>query len=235
MLEIFNLKSSELCEYFTLSPEVMQYRNLTFADMMENPSLASTLNKLIPILTDITELRRMSSDPEYSAESYLYSITEVELYISLLSQLREGFSMIKDNLTSRAFKHLYEIIEKLTESDYYRDINRQLEALTSRVREVKSVTIGVNLDSRLKVESAGVLSINNDKFKSGQLIDRVLRLDFKAGEMTCIAPLTPFRKDQSENQQLALSYALSSALGDVLRSSLRSWKKVIRSLRWNWH
>ncbi len=231
-LELYSLIEVNGCslgDFFTDDAEVILYRQETFSDIEKNPEICAIIKKIIPLLGDITELRRMSSDPEYSAESYLYSITEVELYISLLSQLREGFSMIKDNLTSRAFKHLYEIIEKLTESDYYRDINRQLEALTSRVREVKSVTIGVNLDSRLKVESAGVLSINNDKFKSGQLIDRVLRLDFKAGEMTCIAPLTPFRKDQSENQQLALSYALSSALGDVLRSSLRSWKKVIRS------
>lgn len=47
--------------------------------------------------------------------------------------------------------------------------------------------------------------------------------------MTCIAPLTPFRQDQSDNQQLALTYALSSALSDVFRSSVRSWKKVIQS------
>lgn len=116
----------------------------------------------------------------------------------------------------------------LTQSEYYKNINKQLEELTSRVREVKSVTIGVNLDSSLKAESAGVLAVNNDKFKSGQLLDKILRLDFKSNEMTCIAPLTPFRRDQSENQQLALTYALSAALSDVFRSSIRSWKRVIQ-------
>ena len=70
MLEIFDLKSSDLSQYFTISKEVMEYRNKTFLDMMENPSLTSTLNKLVPILTDITELRRLESDSR-DGEDYL--------------------------------------------------------------------------------------------------------------------------------------------------------------------
>ena len=74
-----------------------------------------------------------------------------------------------------------------------------------------------------------MLSINNERFKSGQLIDKILHLDFRSDEMTCIAPLTPYRREQSENQQLALNSALSSALSDVFRSSVRSWRRVIQS------
>ena len=231
-LELYTLidvKTCSLGDFFTDDAEVIQYRQETFRDLIAHGELGHMLCRLIPLINDITELRRMGNDPAFAAESYLYSITEIELYTSVLAVMKETLLPIKDSLTSRAFKRLCEVVETLTESEYYKNINRQLEELTSRVREVKSVTIGVNLDSRLKAESAGVLSVNNDKFKSGQLIDKILRLDFKSDEMTCIAPLTPFRQDQSDNQQLALTYALSSALSDVFRSSVRSWKKVIQS------
>lgn len=231
-LELYTLidvKGCSLGDFFTDNAEVILYRQETFRDLASHGELGHMLCRLIPLINDITELRRMGNDPAFAAESYLYSITEIELYTSVLSVMKETLLPIKDSLTSRAFKRLCEVVETLTESEYYKNINRQLEELTSRVREVKSVTIGVNLDSRLKAESAGVLSVNNDKFKSGQLIDKILRLDFKSDEMTCIAPLTPFRQDQSDNQQLALTYALSSALSDVFRSSVRSWKKVIQS------
>ncbi|MBR2986654.1 MAG: hypothetical protein IKC63_01415, partial [Clostridia bacterium] len=210
LTELFSLKNSMLSEYFTSDAEVIRYRQSVIADMLETPEIGETLNRVLPILFDILEIRSLDTQNNSTGESYLYSITEIELYTSVLAIMKETLLPLKDSLTGRAFKRLCEVVETLTESEYYKNINKQLEELTSRVREVKSVTIGVNLDSRLKAESAGVLSVNNDKFKSGQLIDKILRLDFKSDEMTCIAPLTPFRNDQSENQQLALTYALSS-------------------------
>ena len=62
MLEILDLKSSELSDYFTTSPKVMKYRNEVFADMMNCAALKETLGKLMPVLTDITELRRLEAD-----------------------------------------------------------------------------------------------------------------------------------------------------------------------------
>ena len=79
-----------------------------------------------------------------------------------------------------------------------------------------------------RADRAGVLAINNEPFKSGELLDKMLRLDFKNDDKTCIAPLVPFRKGQSDNQQMALQNAFNGAIGDVFRSSVRSWKKVIQ-------
>ncbi len=229
LYRLIDLKSGSLGDFFTCDCEVIEYRQETLRDAVQHPELCSMFDRLVPLITDITELRRMSGDPAFSAESYLYSITEIELYSSILRLMKETLSPISGTLESRAFKAMAEAVELLTESEYYININKRLEELTSRVREVKSVTVGVNLDSRLRAESAGVLSVNNDRFKSGQLMDKILRLDFKSDERTCIAPMTPFRREMPENQQLALTYALSGALSDVFRSSVRSWKKVIGS------
>ena len=228
MLEILNLKSSELSEYFTVSADVMEYRSKTFMDMIENPRLTSTLNKLIPILTDITELRRLEADSRDS-EDYLSSITEIELYIACIETLNNGLSEVRDNLKSPAFIALDKRISELVESDYYKELNQKLSDLTKRVREIKSVTIGVNLDSQLRAESAGVLSINAESFKSGDVLDKILRLSFKDDEYTCIANLVPFGKKQSETQQTALSNAFNSAINDVYKSSLKSWKKIVQT------
>ncbi len=228
MLEIFDLKSQELCEFFTTSPEVMKYRFETFSDMMENPSLMDTLNKLVPILCDITELRRLESDSR-DGEDYLSSITEIELYISCIESLSTGLSAVREHLNSPAFIALDKRICELVESDYYKELNAKLQDLTKRVREIKSVTIGVNLDDMLRPTSAGVLSINPDSFKSGDVLDKILRLNFRDDEYTCIASLVPFGKKQSETQQTALSNAFNSAINDVYKSSLKSWKKIVSS------
>ncbi len=227
MLEILDLKNSELSEFFTSSPLVMEYRNEVFSDMMTYPELADTLNKLIPVLTDITELRRLEADSQ--SEDYLSSITEIELYISCIDILYNGFKEIKGSIKSRAFKSFSMKISELAESDYYLELNKKLSELTKRVREIKSVSIGVNLDSQLRPSYAGVLSVNSETFKSGDTIDKILRLNFKDDEYTCIANLVPFAKGQSDNQKTAMSTAFNTAINDIYRSSLRSWKKIVQA------
>ncbi len=225
---LMDLKSCDFGSFYTCDPDVILYRQDTFEDMLANPELSHILIKMIPLLNDITELRRMGSDSAASTESYLYSITEVELYTSLLDLLRDSMIPLAPKLKSTAFKRFAERINTLTGSEYYKNLNKQLKELTSRVREIKSVTIGVNLDSQLRASKAGVLSMNNESFKSGELLDKMLRLDFKNDDMTCIAPLIPFKKGQSDNQQNALANAFNGAINDVFRQSIRSWKKVIQ-------
>ena len=225
---VMDLKNSRLCDFFTTDKDVIEYRQKVFKDLLENQELCDLLIKVNPILSDISELRRLSADKD-SSDTYLYSITEIELYVSCMELLSEGLSPLKDKVNSPAFVALCDHVTELTESEYYRDLNVRLKELTSRVREVKSVTIGVNLDARLCPESAGVLSVNNEYFKSGELLQKILRLDFKSNEYTCIATLLPFKKGQSDNQQNALSIAFNSALNNVFKSSMRSWKKVVQN------
>ena len=228
LLEVFNLKNSELEEYFTTDRRVIQHRMDVFGDMLMHPEISVTLNKLIPVLTDIMELRRLEADTG-NTESYLESITEIELYISSISTLNAGLSPIKDSLKSEALRTLAFRISELAESDYYKELNKKLSELTNRVRDIKSVTIGVNLDSQLRPSSAGVLSINPEPFRSGDVLEKILRLNFKDDEYTCIANLVPFGKKQSENQKTALSLAFNSAINDVYKQSLRSWKKIVQT------
>lgn len=227
MLEMLDLKSSELSDYFTTSKDVIEYRNEVFADMLASPELSSTLNKLMPVLSDITELRRLEANNQN--DDYLSSITEIELYISCIDILYNGFKNVGSGLTSTAFKLFAQKINELAESDYYAELNKKLAELTKRVREIKSVSIGVNLDSLLRPSYAGVLSINSEPFKSGDTIEKILRLNFKDDDYTCIANLVPFDKSQSDNQKTALSTAFNSAINDIYRSSLKSWKKIVQA------
>ncbi len=225
--DIFNLKNGSLTEFFTTDPGVIRYRMDTFADMMNNPGLITTLNRLLPVLWDIMELRRLEADSGETAD-YLASITEIELYISSVDTLDDGLNAVRDNLRSKAFITMCDYINELAESDYYTELNERLYELTKRVREIRSVTIGVNLDAQLRPAEAGVLSINPEPFKSGDVIEKILRLNFKDDEYTCIAQLVPFGKKESDNQKAALTNAFRSAINDVYRSSLHSWKKIVQ-------
>ena len=228
LLEFLDPESRDLSEFFTTSTSVMNYRREMFSDMLKFEELGKMLNAIIPILSDIGELRRLEADSG-NAEDYLMCITEIELYISSIDLLKRYLVPLRTSLTSEAFKTLAERIYELAESDYYKELNVKLEELTNRVREIRSVTIGVNLDAQLRPSEAGVLSINSEKFRSGDVLDKILHIGQKNDGYTCIANLVPFGKKQNDNQKTALSLAFNSAINDVYKSSLRSWKKIVQS------
>lgn len=225
--EIFGLKSCSLTEFFTVSKEVIEYRQSTVRDMLDIPELEKTLADVHPILNDIKELRVLDSARVSSGESYLYSITEIELYVSCINSLNKGLAAVRDRIKSRAFGDLADLISRLAESEYYRELNKKLSALAAKVHEVRSITVGVNLDRELRPESAGVISVNSETFKSGKLLDKILRFSFKNDAFTCIAELSAFGKGQSENKQEALIGAFNAAIEDVFRSSVRGWRAVV--------
>ena len=80
LTQIFDLRNCDLSDFFTTDPAVITYRNQTFTDLLNNPTLLDTLQSLVPVLQDITELRRLESDNgEDDTAAYLSSMTEIEL------------------------------------------------------------------------------------------------------------------------------------------------------------
>ena len=225
--EIFDLKSASLSDFFTLDEQVIRYRQEVFADILDIPEIKETLSRIHPILDDITELRRLDRESNSSGDSYLYSITEIELYVSCIDTLRDGFAPLRKRLRSRAFSALADLAIELGSSDYYKELNKKLEALASRVHEVRSITVGVNLDRELRPISAGVISVNSEQFKSGKVLDKILRFSFKNDAFTTIAELLPFGKGESENRKEALVGAFNSAIEEVFRSSVRGWRAIV--------
>lgn len=225
--EIFRLRGRALCDYFTADEDVIRYRQTALTEVIGHPALQETLSRITPILDDIHQLRRMDQDNS-AKDAYLYSITQIELYVTCVETLAEGLRPLRDELTSPAFRSLCDFVFELTESEYYRELNQKLSALAAHVHEIRSVTIGVNLDAELRPAGAGVLSINAKPFSSGKTLDKILRLSFRNDAFTCIAPLSPMlgKGQQSDNRLEALTGAFNAAIEDVFRSSVKGWRAI---------
>ena len=227
LVEIFDMKSADVSDFYTRDVETIKYRQSTMRDLIEVPEVLSTLSKIHPILDDIRELRRLDDEQISSVDSYLYSITEIELYVNCIEILKNGLSGVKDKLSSPACVSLVGYIDEITEGEYYKDLTKSLERLSERVSDVKSITIGVNLDREMRPESAAVLAVNSERFKSGKTLDKILRLSFKNDAFTTIAELSPVMRGQSDNKREALVGAFNTAIEDVFHSSVRSWRSIV--------
>ncbi len=224
---LINLKSSSLSDYFTTDKATIEYRTKTINDLLANPTVVETLKGTLTLLNDIIELRAIKSETEV-AKNYLYSITEIELYIDIVARLAKGFASVRNNVKSPALIKLTETVTELSESEYYKDLNRKLNELTAKVHEVKSITIGVNLDNEFRPTDAGVVSLNAEHFKSGKVIDKILRMDFKDGDYTCIAPLVPYNSSNTDNAKIAFTNAFNGAMNDIFKADVRQWRQLVQ-------
>ncbi len=228
LYELIELLNSDIDDYFTCDPDTIKYRQATFEDIFENPALCKVLKSMLPFLADIMELRNLSADSESAGDSYLYGISEAEIYNSLIEFLRDELLPYSNKVTSPALTSLCKKIDILANSEYYRLLSEKLGELSNRVRDIKSVTVGVNLDSLLQPTSAGVISVNGEYFKSGDFFEKIMRLDFKKDEMTCIAQLNPVSKNQNENRKTAMVNAFNSAISEIYKSSMKEWRRACK-------
>jgi len=162
-LELYTLldpASIDVGAFFTEDCDVIRYRQATIADALQVEGLCELLLRMLPFLTDIRELRKMSGSADGIGDSYLYSISEIEIYTSLMELLHNEFLPLADKLTSPAFIAFAERIRLLTESEYFKNLAEHLSELSSRVRDIRSITVGVNLDRKLTPESVGIISVN---------------------------------------------------------------------------
>ena len=224
--EIFSLRGVSLTDLFTMDEDVIRYRQQTLDDCLSIPELCRALARVRPVLDDIRELRVLENEQSRS-DAYLYSITEIELYVSCI-ELLNGLAPLRERFRSSAFRALADLLRELCESQYYKELNEKLGALSARVHEIKSITVGVNLDATMRPTTAGVLSINAEPFKSGKLLDKILRMSFRNDAFTTIAPLSPVTKGgQSDNRTEALVGAFNAAIEEVYRASVKGWRAFV--------
>ena len=154
-------------------------------------------------------LHKSSNDAELLDS--LAVISEIELYIKCVDYLAESCKNLAHPLQSRGFCDLFAHITEVYESGEYQNLVKNIEFLDFRINNLKSVTIGANLDRQLRITDAGVLSVNDQHFTSqAGFIDMLLKMDFKKTEYTTIAPLALTNK-RAMSWKASLKEAVSRA------------------------
>ena len=188
--------------YISTDKETLLYRQSLFADILKINGLSEFFKTLCEKLTEYEPLMKYAQAT--STEDKLHSVLYPTVYVELVRFIYESLFSTKGSITSKSIKHLYEFAQNDIESDEYKRIERHYEKNNERLRSVNSVTIGVNLNALYQPKEAGILSLNKEEFKSGDLLDRIIKLDFEKDEYHCIAPITVIDKKLGvqESQQV---------------------------------
>jgi len=218
-------QQEQFSKLLTSDADVIQYRLDVVEDLINNPALCGTFTEVLPQIETIAQLRADKSRVS-EVTSCLYSISEIELYTNCVDLLYQG---IKDTaVKSQGLQTLFQIIEDIHESREYQNLKENSRRLMEETRSIRSVTIGVNLNAQLHAVEAGVVAVNSEFFRSGDIIDRILRLDRKDDGFRCLTPLVPYGANRADQRDTAFNSAINNALDIIFSSAVRSWRPVIR-------
>lgn len=216
-------------EYMTCDAEVIQYRLDVVEDILNNRVIRSLLEEMLPKLQSMKEIFSAVQGLDADTTAAMYSIAELELYTECIDQLNHAFQQENIHPHSTGFQRFAELITEIHESETYQRLKSESEKVTSSIRSIKSITIGVNLDAQLRPVEAGLVSVNTELYKSGNIMDKILRMNFKDDGYNCLAPLETMGKGARSQQNGSFQSAVNRTLNTVLETSVKKWRPVIRT------
>lgn len=162
--------------FFTTSPEVLNYRLDIVEDLVENKTLYEVFCKAVSVILNISDMRRVLSS-DFTVESALSCVRYLEMYQEIVNLFAD--SLKECEVHSEGMKAFKEEIVAIAESDDYKNLCVELSKMDTNFGLLRSVTIGVNLDENLRPKEAGIVAVNQTPFRAGTIIDRLLK---KAGD-----------------------------------------------------
>ena len=89
-------------------------------------------------------------------------------YITCVDALKECLG--DERIKSQGLKDYRSYIDEVYADAHFNELKKDLEKLTKETSEIQSVTIGMNLNSRLEATSMGIVSVNNKPFKKSNIV-----------------------------------------------------------------
>ncbi len=171
---------------------VIDWRQRVLEDLLDNPALCDTIRQLLP---DFANLRYSGVQPGSRQRTLLIEtsdrLAELELYLDLVEALNAALNAA--SLKSEALQTLRDALRRLTQMPGFVELRTELPELRAPLQAVRSLTIGVNLDSDLRPEAAVLLSVNDQSYgESASLLDRLLGARTELHDDTGIASLHQF-------------------------------------------
>lgn len=184
----------------TDDPVVIRYRCDVFEDFLKFPKLRDAMIELTLKLADLRDLERFQKDQEASQLwSLINRIREIDDYVSCIRMIKDTLSGL--DIQSEGLLTLKQMVIDIERDSGFDELKKDIDETLKKARSLKSVTIGVNLDAFLRPRTAGVISLNNEKFTDAGLMRRFMNFASQKNELNDSTDVTGFKQFHPANNR----------------------------------
>ena len=166
----------------TDDPEVIRYRCDVFEDFLRFPKLRDAMEELVVKLADLRDVERFQKDQEGTALwSLVNRLREIDDYVTCITAMKNVLDEL--DVRSEGMLTLRKIISDISADSGFPELRQDIDETFEKVRRIKSITIGVNLDNMLCPSSAGVVSLNDIEYRESSLMRRFMNFADRKDEL----------------------------------------------------
>lgn len=185
--------------------ETIDFRLDIIDDLLCFPSLIESFNELMPVISSLRFfVSHVRTEERNILLEVVWRLRELEYYVKCIQILSRGLKNNRDDIQSGGLKKLVYFVESVENDPVFVKLINTLPGLLEKINNLKSITIGVNLNSGLIPFEATLISINDKRFTDAPLWSSLFVSDgnhgiapvHSAGEYGCTNPLmVPLFKD----------------------------------------
>lgn len=155
--------------HLSKDPAVARYRSEVFEDIRRLPEIRSRMQE---ILGKIDFLRQYGSFQKITDASgawdLVHRMNEMDEYIASVEAIQRTLSDLP--IQSAGLLKLRELARELYEEAGFSELKKDIAALKKETQQIKSVTLGVNLNDSYEPNSVGIVSVNSKYFTKSNVI-----------------------------------------------------------------
>ena len=161
---------AEILSHLSDDPDVTNYRQDVFEDLKNLPDIRAKISELFEKIEFNKQygVIRKSKDEVEGLWFLMHRLNQYRDYITCVDALKECLG--DDRIKSQGLKDYRSYIDEVYADAHFNELKKDLEKLTKETSEIQSVTIGMNLNSRLEAVSMGIVSVNNKPFKKSGIV-----------------------------------------------------------------
>ena len=148
----------------TPDPRVSAFRADVFEDLLAHPEIRNRLMKLLEQVKTFYDygVTVRPNDRDDSLWDLLHRLEEYHDYIITVEEIRECLS--DASLSSRGLVQLKETVDGIYAENGFAALKKDVEEMRISASQVKSLTLGVNLNDRFEAVSMGLITVNAKPF-----------------------------------------------------------------------
>lgn len=164
------------------NPDTIRYRCDVFEDIMRFPKLREQIKSLLDELAYLKDLEKSVKDATAAPVWQLINrLQELDIYVNCISQINDCLS--ENDIHSEGLKNLKEFVNSIYNESGFEYLREDIKSLVNEIGAVRSISLGVNLDSRLRPIEVGIVSINDEPFSKPNFLNKFLDFSAKKSEI----------------------------------------------------
>ncbi len=154
----------------TDDPAVTRYRCEVFRDIYDQPQMCEELMKLLDKIDFLRDYGSFKDryDERAGAWDLLHRLEEINDYIGYVEAIHTCLDKV--TLRSEGLNCLKDYVDALYHERGFEELKKDIAECRATTENLKSVTVGINLNERFEASSIGLISINSKAFSRSGIL-----------------------------------------------------------------